>query len=113
MGHDYVFNPPHTLIVWPVIYADLSDARNTASSATSEAWPNLFKGTFDRKVLRILSSSSCVISDSINPGAMTLLRMLRDPISLATDLLNPMMPAFDAAYFALPALPKTPTTELI
>jgi len=38
-----------------------------------------------------------VISVSINPGAMAFDLMFLDPSSRATDLVKPMIPAFDAA----------------
>jgi hypothetical protein len=38
-----------------------------------------------------------VISVSINPGAIALQRILREPNSSATDFVNPITPAFEAA----------------
>jgi hypothetical protein len=43
------------------------------------------------------SFNLAVISVSINPGAITLQRILRDPNSKATDFEKPITPAFEAA----------------
>ena len=53
------------------------------------------KSTF----LKILSGEidSQTGSVSMNPGAITLLRMFREPNSSATDLENPIIPALEAA----------------
>ena len=44
-----------------------------------------------------LSDRTAVISDSIIPGAMALTRTLRLATSRATDLVNPIRPALEAA----------------
>ena len=43
------------------------------------------------------SGNLAVISVIINPGAMALQRMFREPSSKATDLVKPIIPAFEAA----------------
>ncbi len=40
----YINIPPHTWIVCPVMYPDISDARNTVRLATSNGEPPLFSG---------------------------------------------------------------------
>ena len=44
--HLYIPIPPSTCSVWPVIYVDLSDAKNATASAISSTSPILFKGTW-------------------------------------------------------------------
>ena len=64
--------------------------------ATSSGVPPLFKGIEASQALRASSGIFPVISVMINPGAMAFERTPREPSSRATDLVNPIIPAFDA-----------------
>src|SRR3954463_7644445 len=98
-GHSssYMYMPPLTASTCPVIYAASSDARKHTAAAMSSGVPSRLSGI-------LAAHSSCavpviarVMSVSISPGATTLTVMLRDATSCATDLANPISPAFDAA----------------
>jgi hypothetical protein len=89
--------------------ADISEVRREPGSPL-HLFSKSSQGTLDKNALRVFSSSSPVISDSIKPGAMTFVLIFRDPISLAIDLVNPMIRLL--RQLARPAFPKTPTTEL-
>ena len=89
--------PPLTCKTCPVIYDDWSDDKNTQASAMSFGVPPRFNGMPSRHVFTVASSNYEVISVSINPGAITLHLMFREPSSRATDLENPIIPAFEAA----------------
>ena len=74
----------------------MSLARNNAVSATSSGVPPRFNGMIFIQSALASSEIWFVMSVMMNPGAMQFALMLRDPISLAIDLANPIMPAFDA-----------------
>jgi hypothetical protein len=65
--------------------------------ADIETLPARFRGMASRQVCTVFSSSLAVISVSINPGATAFDRMPREPNSRAMDLVNPMIPALEAA----------------
>ena len=92
----YIFIPPQQVITCPVIYADKSEARNRAKLATSSGVPPRRRGICSAQAFFTSSGSALVISVMMKPGAMALWRILRTPISLAADLVKPMIPAFDA-----------------
>ena len=65
--------------------------------AISSGFPILRSAILLAMALRASSGIFRVMSVSISPGAMALQRMLRRPISLAIDLVKPIMPALVAA----------------
>ena len=75
----------------------MSEARNTVVFATSSAVPPRFKGMLSLHPATTFGSNASVISVSMNPGAIALLRIFLEPNSKATDFVNPMIPAFEAA----------------
>ena len=81
--------PPQTDITWPVIYVLISEPKNTQTLATSSTSPARFKGIACAQPSTTFGSSTSVISVRINPGATTLVRILREPSSLATDFEKP------------------------
>ena len=79
------------------MYVLISDAKKTQAFATSSGVPPRFNGMVSIHPFLTFSSNVSVISVSINPGAMALQRMFREPNSLAILLVNPIKPAFEAA----------------
>ena len=87
---------PQQLMTWPLTYADMSLARNSATFATSSGVPARRRGIVFAHSARISSEIALVMSVTMKPGAMQFDLMPRGPISLAMDFEKPMMPAFDA-----------------
>ena len=75
----------------------MSEAKNKQAFATSTVVPPRFNGIVSLQPCTTSSLSLAVISVSIKPGAIALQRMFLDPNSKATDLVNPITPAFEAA----------------
>ena len=74
------------------VLADLA-----AAAAMSSTEPRRPSGICAAQSTCALSEMARVMSVSIMPGAMTFTVMLRDATSRASDMLNPIKPAFDAA----------------
>ena len=91
----------------------LSEARNKHNSDTSSTIPALFRGIDSIHLSNSPEPSLLVISVSIKPGAIALHLIFLEANSSAIDFVKPFTPAFDAAQFDWPALPFTPTIELI
>ena len=80
----------------PVIYFDLSDERNTATSAISSGVPIR---SIDKFCIKLFFSSSLIlviISVLIMPGEMEFTRIPLGPSSLDSALVNPIRPALEA-----------------
>src|SRR5690606_21632104 len=93
-----VYNiPPSTGSTCPLMYVERSEAKNKQALATSSASPARFNGMFASQPATTFGSSTSVISVRMHPGAMTFVRILRDPSSFATDFEKPMIPALEAA----------------
>ena len=75
----------------------MSDAKKTHVLATSSGEPPLFIGMASLQPCTVFSSRTSVISVSIKPGATALDLTPLEPNSRATDLVNPIIPALDAA----------------
>ena len=71
--------------------------RKATAPATSSGVPNLFSGVRSRIVALVSSGRPAVMRVPMNPGAMALTVMPREPTSFASDLVNPISPAFAAA----------------
>ena len=79
------------------MYAASSEARNLMAPATSCSVPALPMGIKASMASFAFSSRAAVISVSRYPGATALTVIPLVAISLATDLVSPIMPALDAA----------------
>ena len=88
---------PQQFITCPLTYADISQARKSATPATSSGVPARRSGIVFAHSARISSGIALVMSVAMKPGAIQFTLMPRGPISLAMDLEKPISPAFDAA----------------
>ena len=75
----------------------MSEAKKTHALAMSSGVPPRFKGIESLQPCTVASSNLPVISVSIKPGAITLLRTFLEPSSKATDFENPRIPDLEAA----------------
>src|SRR5271170_5681698 len=93
--------PPATSSVTPVIHEEAEEARKSEAEATSSGCPRRPRGNAAARAF--LSSSETqvrILSFSIADGARQLTRMPSLANSLARWRVNPMTPAFAAAYAA-------------
>lgn len=74
-----MFIPPSTWITCPDTYEDISEAKKVATSATSSGVPPRRKGIFLAHSAFTSSDNLAVISVMMNPGAMALARIPREP----------------------------------
>lgn len=88
--------PPVTSNTVPVMYEDRSEAKNTATLATSLGSPARPIGTSASFWSQMRCGIAYVIAERINPGAIAFTRMPRCASSLAAALVIPTMPALAA-----------------
>src|ERR1700722_10864523 len=93
----HIAKPPSTVTTCPVTYAARSLAKNRTTFATSSAVPKRPSAIRVFNISRAGSPSALVISVTMKPGATAFAVIPRDASSRATDFVNPMRPAFDAA----------------
>ena len=74
-----------------------SEQRNRTAPATSSGSPSLPSGVFVSIAAWASSGSTSVSLEWMYPGATTFARTFLLPSSRASDFVNPMIPAFDAA----------------
>ena len=74
-----------------------SEQRKRTAPATSSGLPSRPSGVFARIACRAASGRTSVSAVPIYPGATALARTPREPSSRASDFVNPMIPAFEAA----------------
>ena len=83
----------------PVIPVVLGSSRNLIPRATSSGVVNRpRKLSVAIESQRFSCDHFCVIPVIIGPGKTVFTRMLRGPRFLATDIVNPCIPAFEAEY---------------
>ena len=93
--------PPSIVSTCPVMYLASGERRNATAPETSSGVPNRPRGTFFSRVSLISSVRTSVSRVSMNPGAIALTVMPREPTSLAVDLVSPTSPALAAAVICL------------
>src|SRR4029453_11806193 len=93
----HIPSPPSTSSTSPVMKAASSEQRKGTPPATFPGPPSRPNGVFWSISARISSEISSVSLDVMYPGATTFARTPRLPSSRASDLVKPMIPAFDAA----------------
>src|ERR1700730_17766302 len=96
--HRHIDRPPSTTSTWPVMKPAAGEHRNATAAATSSALPSRCSGVRLTSSATISSVSEASVSSvRTYPGATALQVMLREPISLAIDLVKPISPALAAA----------------
>ena len=108
MASGYITMPPSTTRTCPVMYVARSDARKATAAATSCGVPSLSSAICLPRPSLASGVIAAVISVSMNPGATAFTRMLREPSSLATDLVSAIRPAVAARARAAAARDKLP-----
>src|SRR5437016_8737603 len=107
--------PPAARMISPVIQADSSDARNTATGAISVTRPSRPSGVFSARTAPAPPSkvpAAILPSVSVWPGAIALTRILRGASSSANPFVSVSMAPFVEAYSRAPATGCEPTIEL-
>src|SRR5438105_8234657 len=94
----YMYSPPFTRRTSPVMNDARSEPRQATASAASRAVPARPSEAPSAIAFFAASGSSFVMSVSIHPGLTAFTRTLRLPSSRASDLVNPMSPAFAIEY---------------
>ena len=88
--------PPFTEIICPVIYDDLSSAKNETAFATSSGVPSRITGISSRSISTVSLPSFVTISVFITPGDTAFTVIPDGATSFASALVRPIRPAFDA-----------------
>src|SRR5208337_4190222 len=106
-----IYRPPSARITWPVIYDDMSDARNNATLAISAGVPRRFM--LHCCMNRAITSSAMVsiISVSIIPGAIAFTRICAYESSRESFLVAPIRAALLHTYSSCLGSPSIPAIE--
>src|SRR5450756_2313859 len=94
----YASTLPSTFNTCPVMYDDLSEAKNTHAFATSFGSPRRPIGIWLRRTARCSSPTERIISVSIIPGAIALTRIPLGASSFAAVFVIAMIAPFVAEY---------------
>src|SRR5262249_24096633 len=98
-----VRKPPSAMMMQPVTWADMSDARKTAGPAMSSGLPGRPSGVWRMTMATksgFLARASALILVSISPGPMALTRTPSLPSSAASARVKPSTPCLEVVYAA-------------